>query len=154
LVSISKFHGYDSLLSGSVSPSIVDPNMLPEPAVILWGSGNPRREFLHVDDMAEACIFVMTRHEDDYYALFEDERLPLLNIGCGEDQTVREMANQVAEIVDYKGDVVWDKSKPDGTKRKLLDVSKLNNLGWRPAISLQEGIERTYGWYLKELTCY
>lgn len=151
LVSISKFHGYDSLLSGSVSPSIVDPNMLPEPAVILWGSGNPRREFLHVDDMAEACIFVMTRHEDDYYALFADERLPLLNIGCGEDQTVREMANQVAEIVDYKGDVVWDKSKPDGTKRKLLDVSKLNNLGWRPAISLQEGIERTYRWYLKEL---
>jgi GDP-L-fucose synthase len=134
------------------------------PSVILWGTGTPRREFLHVDDLAEACVFLMTLSEPVFQDLCRGERssettegaragtctsLPLINIGCGEDYTVKSMADTVARIVGFDGDVTFDRSKPDGTPRKLLDVTKLTSFGWSPKIALEEGIKRTYEWYLK-----
>lgn len=108
-------------------------------SVTLWGSGAPRREFLHVDDMAEASLVVMDKHKGS----------ELVNIGCGEDVTIREMAELVRDVVGYPGRIDWDVSKPDGTPRKLLDVSRLFAYGWRPRIALAEGVASTYEWYLE-----
>jgi GDP-L-fucose synthase len=108
-------------------------------SVTLWGSGTPRREFLHVDDMADASLLVVEKHRGN----------DLINIGCGEDIAIRDLADLVREIVGYKGSVRWDASKPDGTPRKLLDVSRLFSLGWKPLISLPDGIKATYSWFLK-----
>ena len=119
------------------------------PFVPLWGSGNPKREFLHVDDLADACIFLTQMNEKAFNRFFDDTRTPLINIGCGEDQTVREIAAIVAEVVGYNGDVRWDQDKPDGTLQKLLDISKIKKLGWKPTIDLREGIRSVYEWYLK-----
>jgi GDP-L-fucose synthase len=105
--------------------------------VTLWGTGTPRREFLHVDDLADACVFLMNGYED----------LSLINIGCGEDLEIRELAEMVKEIVGFAGELKWDTTKPDGTPRKLLDVSRLNDLGWKQRIGLREGIRKTYEWY-------
>lgn len=105
--------------------------------VVLWGSGSPKREFLHVDDLAIACIFLMNNYNSP----------EIINIGTGEDLSILELANIVGETVGYKGSIVWDKSKPDGTPRKLLDVSKVQALGWKHSIGLNEGIKRTYRWY-------
>lgn len=106
-------------------------------SVTLWGSGNPRREFLHVDDLADACCFVMDRYDGEGF----------LNVGTGVDLTIREAATLVAEVVGYEGEFEFDTSKPDGTPRKLLDVSRLEALGWRARIGLREGIADTYRWY-------
>jgi GDP-L-fucose synthase len=100
----------------------------------VWGSGRPRREFLYVDDLADACVFLMERGYDG----------PLLNIGCGEDVTIRELAETVIDAVGFKGDIAFDATKPDGTPRKLLDVSRLAALGWRARTALPEGIARAY----------
>jgi GDP-L-fucose synthase len=108
--------------------------------VVAWGTGTPRREFLHVDDLADAAVFLM-RH-------YDDERP--INVGVGEDVSVRELAELVAEIVGYQGEIVFDPSKPDGTPRKLLDISRLHGLGWRASIPLREGLRQTYEWYLRE----
>jgi GDP-L-fucose synthase len=105
-----------------------------EPELVVWGTGTPRREFLHVDDLAEACVFLM---EHAYCG-------PLLNIGTGTDITIRELAEIVMQTVGYDGAVRFDTSKPDGTPRKLLDVSRLSNLGWKARISLEDGIRHTY----------
>jgi GDP-L-fucose synthase len=110
------------------------------PDVTVWGSGAPRREFLHVDDLADAAVFLM-RHYDDTEPI---------NVGVGEDITIMELAEMIREITGYRGRLVFDPSKPDGTPRKLLDVSRLRALGWRPKISLREGIQRTYRWYVKQ----
>ena len=110
-------------------------------SVTLWGSGTPRREFLHVDDMAEACTVVMEKHSGN----------ELVNIGSGEDASIRELADLVRSIVGYTGAVAWDASKPDGTPSRLLDVRRLFGYGWRPRISLAAGIEATYAWYLGHL---
>jgi GDP-L-fucose synthase len=108
--------------------------------VVAWGSGSPRREFLHVDDLADACAF-----------LFGVENPPnLINVGTGTDVTIRELTGLVAAVVGYRGRVVWDSSKPDGTPRKLMDVSRLTDLGWRARTPLREGIERTYASFLAE----
>ncbi len=107
-------------------------------SVTLWGSGLPRREFLHVDDMAGACLLLMDRYEGS----------EPVNIGCGEDLTIRELAAMVQRAVGYDGRIEWDTSRPDGTPRKLLDVSRLRALGWHPRISLTDGIASTYAWYL------
>lgn len=106
-------------------------------SVTLWGSGNPRREFLHVDDLADACCFVMDRYDGEGF----------LNVGTGVDLTIREAAALVAEVVGYEGEFEFDTSRPDGTPRKLLDVSRLEALGWRARIGLREGIADTYRWY-------
>lgn len=108
--------------------------------VELWGTGSPFREFLHVDDLADACLFLMRHYEDG----------EVINIGSGQDISIFELANLVAEVVGFTGKVVWDKSKPDGTPRKLLDVGKITGLGWRPRIALREGMVETYRWYTKQ----
>ena len=111
--------------------------------VDVWGTGEPRREFLHVDDLAEAAVFVMERYSGDEW----------LNVGVGEDISIGELAELVAEVVGFHGSVRFDTSKPDGTPRKLLDVSKITALGWRPRIGLREGLESTYRWYLSHQSC-
>jgi GDP-L-fucose synthase len=125
------------------------PALSPQPSVIVWGAGTPRREFLHVDDLADACVFLMNLPDSDFLSVLSPRRSlpPLINIGCGEDITIRELAELVAKIVGFKGELVFDTSRPDGTPRKLLDVSRLRELGWQPKISLREGIRQTYEWY-------
>ena len=107
------------------------------PEVTLWGTGTVRREFLHVDDLADACVFLMQNYD----------RPEIINVGTGEDVTIRELAELIAEITGFRGRIVQDTSKPDGTPRKLLDVSRLNALGWRARINLREGLEQTYRWF-------
>jgi GDP-L-fucose synthase len=108
------------------------------PHVVVWGTGSPRREFLHVDDLASACLFLMERYDD----------AGIVNVGVGEDLTIRELAELLRDVVGYRGDLRFDTTKPDGTPRKLLDVSRLHALGWRARIPLRRGIEETYAWYL------
>ena len=111
------------------------------PKVVLWGSGKPRREFLHVDDLADACVFLMNNYDGS----------EIVNIGVGTDLTIAELAQMVAEVVGFKGEIVFDSSKPDGTPRKLLDVTRLSSLGWKAKIGLRQGISQTYDWYLDQL---
>ena len=112
--------------------------------VVLWGSGTPKREFLYVDDLANALVFLATLDNKRYNALVNPSQCPLINVGTGEDLTIRELAETIAEVVGYKGRFVQDTSKPDGTMRKVMDVSKLTNLGWKASTSLKEGIALTY----------
>jgi GDP-L-fucose synthase len=107
--------------------------------VVMWGTGTPRREFLHVDDLADACLHLMQHYDAP----------EIVNIGTGEDLTIRELADMVKATVGFEGDIVQDTTKPDGTPRKLLDVSRLHGLGWRHRIPLAEGIRSTYQWFLK-----
>ena len=107
--------------------------------VVVWGSGTPKREFLHVDDLADACVFLMDRFDD----------AEPINIGTGEDISIADLSKLIAEVVGFEGDVVYDRSKPDGTPRKLLDVTRLHALGWTHRIGLREGIELTYKWYVQ-----
>ena len=111
------------------------------PEVVVWGSGTPRREFCHVDDCAEACLHLMEVYD----------QAEIVNIGVGEDVTIGELAALVAKVVGYEGAIVYDRSKPDGTPRKLVDVSRIFALGWRPRIGLEAGIRGTYAWYLGTL---
>jgi GDP-L-fucose synthase len=113
--------------------------------VTVWGSGTPRREFLHVDDMAAACDVVMRMDEDDFWAAVPS-RNSQVNIGCGHDVSIAELAAIVAEVTGYEGEIAFDASKPDGTPRKLLDVSRIKGMGWSPRISLRDGIAQTYQW--------
>lgn len=115
--------------------------------VIVWGSGSPKREFLHVDDMAEACVFVMNLDSMVYQSSTEP-MLSHINVGSGKDLTIKELAFVIASVVGYKGKIVFDTSKPDGTPRKLMDVGRLNNMGWKSSIELAEGLETTYKWFL------
>ena len=116
--------------------------------VTLWGTGTPRREFLYSDDMAAACVHLMALPPDRLATLVNDRVPPLVNVGSGEDLTIRELAERVRAIVGTDAAIGWDASKPDGTPRKLLDVSRLAVLGWRPSIALGEGIRRAYADYL------
>ncbi len=115
--------------------------------VTLWGTGTAMREFLHVDDMAAACLHVMKLSKDQYQSVTEP-MLSHLNVGTGEDVTIRELAEIIKTVVDFKGDIVWDTSKPDGTPRKLMNVAKLKALGWQPNNSLKEGLADTYKWFV------
>jgi GDP-L-fucose synthase len=110
--------------------------------VLVWGSGKPRREFLHVDDLAAACLFLIEKYESP----------EIINVGCGEDIAVKELAELICEIVGFDGELAWDTTKPDGTPRKLLDVAKIHGLGWRHEIGLRAGIARTYKWFLENET--
>jgi len=122
------------------------------PSVQLWGTGNPRREFLYVDDLADVCVFLSKLKEKDLSDFFDPNHAPLLNIGYGEDLTIKEIASIVSEFIGYKGKVSWDHTKPDGTPQKLLDISQIKSLGWKPVISLRDGIRAVYKWYLEEMS--
>src|SRR5437763_14987673 len=106
--------------------------------LVVWGTGKPRREFLHVDDLAAACLLLLEKYDSP----------EIINVGCGEDISIGELAELICEIVGFDGQLAWDTTKPDGTPRKLLDVSKIRALGWRPAITLQDGIKATYDWFV------
>lgn len=120
--------------------------------VALWGSGTPRREFLFADDLASALVFLATLDGMRYDALVEPSHCPLINVGSGEDLTIRELAEMVARVVGYQGRLVQDASKPDGTMRKMMDISKLRKLGWSAKTNLNEGIAWAYNSYLGSLT--
>ena len=129
-------------LAGShVLPALIrkfhEAKLAAAPSVVVWGSGTPRREFLHVDDMADACVFLMARYDGE----------AIVNVGTGEDVTIAEVASLVREVVGFEGEIVYDRSKPDGTPRKLLDVSRLRALGWAPRVGLRAGLADTYAWY-------
>ena len=123
--------------------------------LVVWGTGAPRREFLYSDDMADACITLMQLPDAGFDTLLnppaEDARPPLINIGCGSDLTVRELAETIARVVGFKGELVFDTSKPDGAPRKLLDVSRIEGLGWRPKVALQNGVALAYQSYLDSI---
>ena len=106
-------------------------------SVDIWGSGQPRREFLHVDDLADACVFLMREYNSQ----------DIINVGWGKDISIAELAELIGKVVGFQGKLTFDAKKPDGTPRKLLDTSKLTALGWQPTISLEEGISSTYDWY-------
>ena len=127
------------LNSSHVLPAMIRKFHESNDEITLWGDGSPMREFLHVDDLAEACHVAMNNyHEGDF-----------MNVGTGEDITIKELALTISEIVGYNGEIIWDTSKPNGTPRKVLNVDKIKSLGWEPKISLHEGIEQTYKWYLE-----
>jgi GDP-L-fucose synthase len=105
--------------------------------LIVWGTGEPRREFLHVDDLASACALILEKYDSP----------EIINVGCGEDISIRELAELICDVVGFDGELAWDTTKPDGTPRRLLDVTKLRALGWKPAIALRDGIARTYEWF-------
>ncbi|HID99197.1 MAG TPA: NAD-dependent epimerase/dehydratase family protein, partial [Thiotrichaceae bacterium] len=115
--------------------------------VVVWGSGKPMREFLHVDDMAEASIYVMNL-DNEIYDAHTQPMLSHINVGTGIDCTIREMAETVAKVIGFKGSIEFDTTKPDGTPRKLMDVSRLKKLGWEAKIKLEEGLTTTYVWFL------
>ncbi len=105
--------------------------------LIVWGTGKPRREFLHVDDLASACLLLLEKYDSP----------EIINVGCGEDVSIRELAELICDVVGFNGELAWDTTKPDGTPRKLLDVTKLRALGWKPAITLRNGVASTYEWF-------
>jgi GDP-L-fucose synthase len=116
--------------------------------VVVWGTGTPRREFIYSDDMADACIFLLNLSDKEFNSVLNPQSPPLVNIGCGEDLTIRELAELVAGIVGFKGSLTFDTSKPDGTLRKVMDVSKLRVIGWAPKIGLDRGISLAYADFL------
>ena len=117
--------------------------------VIVWGTGTPKREFLYSDDMADACLFLLEQPEEKLASLFNDDTPPLVNVGCGVDLTIRELAELIKATVGFTGELTFDKTKPDGTMRKLMDVDKLNEIGWLASTKLRDGITATYKNYLE-----
>jgi GDP-L-fucose synthase len=115
-----------------------------QPFVEVWGTGTPRREFLHADDLADACFFLMQNYDEELF----------VNIGTGEDVTIRELVEQVQQVVGYEGEVRWNTDKPDGTPRKLMDVSRLHDMGWKHTTELKDGVERTYQDFLANVELY
>ena len=118
-----------------------------EASVSIWGSGTPRRELLHVDDLAAACVTVMNMEASRLNSVTSPSA-PHINVGCGEDHTIADLARLLAQLIGYRGELAFDSSKPDGTPRKLLDCSRIRSLGWAPALSLEEGLRQTIDWYL------
>ena len=117
---------------------------------MIWGSGKPMREFLHVDDMAEASLFVLDLDKARPMSANTDPMLSHINVGSGTDVTIRELAETVARVTGFQGRLAFDSTKPDGTPRKLMDVSRLERLGWRYSIDLEDGIRGTYEWFLNQ----
>ena len=116
--------------------------------VVVWGTGTPRREFLYSEDLADACLFLMNLPEESFGTFFNNISPPLINIGCGEDLTIRELAQLVKDVVGFGGSIVWDRTKPDGTPQKLLDVSRMHGLGWQAPTSFTEGLAKAYADYV------
>jgi GDP-L-fucose synthase len=137
-------HDNFDLTSSHVLPALIrkfhEAKVAGSPSVTLWGSGTPLREFLHTDDLANACTYLLENYDDD----------APINVGWGQDISIAELGLMIAQIVGFEGQIHWDSSKPDGTPRKLLDTTKINSLGWEPSISLRDGIESTYRWYLSQ----
>jgi GDP-L-fucose synthase len=137
----------DALLEQNGRPPLFDTpadTRPAQPGMIMWGSGKPLREFLHVDDMAAACLFVMQLEDGVFAKMMAEAGISFLNVGAGREISIYDLVNLVAEVVGYKGAILWDDSRPDGIARKLLDTSRLDILGWRHAIPLAEGIRRVY----------
>lgn len=138
-------HDNFDLTSSHVLPALIrkfhEAKIAGSPSVTLWGSGTPLREFLHTDDLANACAYLLENYDDD----------APINVGWGQDISIAELGVMIAQIVGFEGQIQWDSSKPDGTPRKLLDTTKINSLGWEPSISLRDGIESTYRWYVESL---
>lgn len=138
-------HDNFDLTSSHVLPAMIrkfhEAKLNNNAVVTLWGSGTPMREFLFVDDMAEAVVFALENELPDY----------LYNVGTGEDLTIRELAETIQKIVGHQGEIIWDDTKPDGTPRKLMDISKMHELGWRHQVNLEEGIQQTYEWFLTNI---
>lgn len=130
------------LASSHVLPALIrkfhEARLKRSETVEIWGTGTPRREFLHVDDLAEAALFLIQEYDEDLW----------INVGCGEDITITELGELIAKIVGYRGSVRFDRSKPDGAPRKQLDITRIKTLGWRPRVSLEDGIRATYEWYM------
>jgi len=120
-----------------------------EPEFVVWGTGTPRREFLYCEDMAEACLYLMMLPPDEYDFFLNDAAPPLINIGTGEELTIAELAETICAVVGYRGNIVFDPSKPDGTMQKLLDVTLLNNRGWKATTTLEEGLRVAYRLFLE-----
>lgn len=141
-------------LSGSTSPLTPDSSpVFPDSqnnTVTIWGTGTPRREFLYCEDMAKACVYLMMLPQDDYDFFLNDITPPLINIGTGEDITIAALAKTICEVVGYRGNIVFDASKPDGTMQKLLDVSLLNRRGWKATTSLEDGLRVAYRLFLEQ----
>lgn len=135
------FHPEHSHVLPALIRRIHDAKLLEVPEVVIWGSGKPRREFLHVNDLASAVVFLLENYDSS----------EIINVGIGSDVSIRELAETIARTVGYKGQLIQDTSKPDGTPQKLLDVSRLNELGWIAKINLEEGIRETYDWYLNNI---
>jgi GDP-L-fucose synthase len=134
-----------SLTSSHVLPALIrkahEAKLAGAETMTIWGTGTPRREFLHVDDLADACVYLLQHYSGHDH----------VNVGCGEDIAILELNRLVNEIVGFTGDIVHDLDKPDGTPRKLLDTARLTGLGWRPSIGLAEGITQTYQWFLENV---
>ncbi len=132
------------LENSHVLPALIrkfhDAKIRGDKSVTLWGSGSPLREFLHADDLASACLFLLENYDDEV----------AINIGMGKDISIKDLAELIQSTVGFEGSIEWDSSRPDGTPRKLLDVSRITALGWKPTISLEDGIRSTYDWYISE----
>jgi GDP-L-fucose synthase len=123
---------------------VVEAKQNGDKTLVVWGTGKPRREFLYSDDLAEACVHLMNLPDAGFNSLLSEEEAPLINIGTGEDLTIRELAQLISRVLDFDGELVFDTAQRDGTPQKLLDVSRIHALGWKAKVSLEEGIRRTY----------
>ncbi len=141
------FHPQNSHVIPAMMRRFHEAKVANAPEVLIWGDGTPMREFLHVDDMAAACVHVMELEPDVLQAVV-DPHLSHLNVGTGLDCTIRELAETMARVVNFQGDLVFDPDKPNGTPRKVMDVSKINSLGWKATIDLESGLATTYQWFL------
>jgi len=142
------FHADNSHVIPALMRRFHEAKIKNEPEVSIWGSGNAMREFLYVDDMAEACLFVLELDEK----IYQNNTKPMLshiNVGTGEDITIREMAILMKKVIGYKGNLMFDTTKSDGAPRKLIDVSRLYNMGWKYSVDLEDGLEKTYNWFLE-----
>ncbi len=131
------FHPEDSHVLPALIRKFYEAKIASEDFVKIWGSGNPRREFIHSDDLADAILFLIDNYDDS----------EIINVGCGMDQTIRELAETIKEVSGFTGSLVFDSSRPDGTPQKVLDTSRINALGWEPKIPLKEGLKKVYQWY-------
>lgn len=144
------FHAQNSHVVPALIQKIHAAKIAQQPSVEIWGTGQARREFLNVEDMASACIHLMNLPSSDYQAMTTPMQSHV-NIGTGEEVSIRELAELLCEVIDYSGDLVFDITKPDGTPRKVLDISRLAQTGWKHQVSLREGLEKTYDWYVNNL---
>jgi GDP-L-fucose synthase len=145
------FHPQNAHVIAALMPRFHEAKITSAKKVIVWGTGKPRREFLHVDDLAAACVHVMNLPRAEFTAAVPNPMCSHINVGTGCEVTIAELANIMAKVVGFDGDIEFDTSKLDGAPRKLLDVSRLDSLGWQYSVELEQGLEMTYGWFLDNL---